>query len=121
MNKIYHRNTTYYGKTTYIILEDGYALVMVSVMDDVKTIAVIHDLIVHDKRRGEGLGRELLEEACKEAVRMGAYVARLSVAKNSWLEEWYKRHGFHNVGIVEELTGHTVLQKDLQYEEEDIQ
>lgn len=78
-------------------MDNGYALVMVSVLDENKSVAVIHDLIVHSDRRGIGLGRALLEEACKEGKRMGADTLSLSAAPGSWLEEWYKRHGFEYV------------------------
>ena len=95
MNKVIHRNDAFYGKTSTIILADGYACVMVSVMDETPEVAVIHDLIVHSTRRGEGLGRALLESAEEEAKEMGAEIAALSAKPGSWLEEWYTRHGFH--------------------------
>ena len=113
MNKVFHRNDTFYGRTTVIILADGYALVLVSVMQDNPEIAVIHDLMVHKDRRGEGLGSKLLDEACKEGERIGAQVIMLSVEPDSWLEEWYKRHGFRDIGRKETIFGetHNVLEK----------
>ena len=116
MNKVVHENKTYYGRTATIILEDGYAYVMVSVMEGNPDVAVIHDLVVHKDRRGEGLGRELLEEACMVGKEMGAEVIMLSVEPGSWLEEWYKRHGFRNIGRKETVFGleHTVLERVLE-------
>lgn len=111
MNKVVHRDNTVYGKTSTIILADGYAFVMITTFDGNPEVAIIHDLRVHKDRRGEGLGRELLEEAYKEAERIGAKYARLSVKKGTWAEEWYKRHGFYEVGGDEMLVDHIVLEK----------
>ena len=102
MNKIYHRNETYYGRTNTILLEDATAYVMVTMFNNSSGVAVIHDLVVLKERRGEGLGKEMLNEACEEARRMGAEYIRLSVEPSSWLEEWYKRHGFENAGTIEQ-------------------
>ena len=115
MNKVVHSNKTPYGRTSAIILEDGYAYVMVTIMESNSGDALIHDIVVHKDRRGEGLGRLLLEEACEEARNLGAKVAILSVEPGSWLEEWYIRHGFNPTGAVEKIYGneHIVLQKEL--------
>ena len=103
MSYVYHRNTPAYGGTTTIITEDASAYVMITVFNGKEDIAVIHDLVVLKDRRGEGLGSRILEEAVEEAKRMGADVVRLSVEQKSWLEEWYKRHGFQETGEVEDL------------------
>ena len=115
MNKVVHNNETFYGKTATIILDDGYAYVMVSIMQNNPDIAVIHDLVVHKDKRGEGLGKELLNEACKLGEEMGAEFIMLSVMPDSWLEEWYKRHGFRDIGERETIFGvaHKVLEKEL--------
>ena len=101
MNKVFHRNKTHYGNTTAIITEDASAYVMVTIFNHDKRNAMIHDLVVLKERRGEGIGREMLEEAVLEAGRMGAEMVRISVEPNSWLEEWYKRHGFEHVSQFE--------------------
>ena len=115
MNKIVHANKTVYGRTHTIILDDGYAYVMVSIMEDNPDIAVIHDLVVHRDKRGHGLGTLLLEDACKEGMDMGAEFIMLSVLPSSWLEEWYKRHGFRDIGKKETVFGveHKVMEKEL--------
>ena len=115
MNKVYHINSTYYGQTATIIIEDGYAYVMVTIMRNNPEDAIIHDLVVHQDRRGEGLGRELLDEAVEMAGAMGAKVAILSVEPGSWLEEWYGRHGFKDTGATETVfdVEHKVLQRTL--------
>lgn len=111
-NKVYHRNETYYGRTTTILLGDAAAYAMVTMFNNNSGVAVIHDLVVLKERRGEGLGREMLEEACEEAKRMGADYIRLAVEPESWLEEWYKRHGFENAGtLIQEGLTFNVLEK----------
>lgn len=103
MNYVYHKNRAPYGDTTTIITEDASAYVMVTIFIGRENVAVIHDLVVLKERRGEGLGRSMLDEAVNQAKAMGAEVARLSVERGSWLEEWYKRHGFCETGEVEDL------------------
>lgn len=106
MNYVYHRNKPPYGDTTTIITEDASAYVMITRFNSTaKDTAVIHDLVVLKERRGEGLGSALLEEAVAEAGRIGATKVRLSTEPDSWLEEWYMRHGFQETGEVEDL-GH---------------
>lgn len=115
MNKVYHRNTPAYGRTTAIVLKDGYAYVMVSVMNDSPEVAIIHDLCVHKDKRGEGLGRMLLEEAEKEAGEMGAKTIRLSTEPGSWLEEWYMRHGYRQLGVkeIDQAGLNMILEKEI--------
>lgn len=103
MNKVYHYNNAPYGKTVAILLEDASGYVMVTQFDNNPEIAVIHDLVVLKDRRGEGLGRELLLEAINITnYPLLASSARLSAEPGSWVEGWYKRHGFKIVGQVEE-------------------
>lgn len=103
MNYVYHRNKPPYGDTTTIITEDASAYVMITVFNGKKDTAVIHDLVVLKDSRGEGLGSAMLEEAVAEAERIGVAKVRLSAEPDSWLEEWYKRHGFQETGEVEYL------------------
>lgn len=98
MEKIVHRNNPDWGKSTVIVLDGGYALAMVAIVEPSKT-AILHDVMVHESRRGQGLGTALLEEACTEAERMGAVLLRLSVTPQTWMEEWYERHGFMFYGF----------------------
>ena len=111
MNRIIYNEKTFFGEVTTEIIADGYGFVMVTVMDSNKEVGLIHDLCVHKTRRGEGLGRVLLEDACKIAGEMGAKVARLSVKSGSWLEEWYKRHGFVGSEKIKEIANHVLMEK----------
>ena len=112
MNKVVHHNKTKGARETVIILADGYAYVMVSVSDESPDIAIVHDLVVHEYRRGEGLGRALLEESEKEAVLMGAETAKVLADSGSWLQEWYGRHGYR-VDYVPEWRKVVLMSKDL--------
>ena len=113
MNKIIHRNKTYYGQNNTIIIDNGNAYSMVSVLNENPSAAVIHDLAVHEGKRGKGLGTAILEASCEEANQMGADCIRLCVEPNSWVEEWYKRHGFKETGENEVICGtlFTILEK----------
>ena len=108
MNKVIHRESNAWGRTSTIILAGGFAFVMVTVLDRDKDVAVIHDLIVHESRRKKGLGTKLLNEAMKEAMNMGAEKIILSVEPVSWLVTWYFKHGFV-LNRREEYDGHDYL------------
>ena len=113
MRIIIHRNKTYYGQNSTVILAPGFAYAMISVMDETPDAAVIHDLCVYENKRGIGFGTDILEAACKEANQMGVECIRLCVEPDSWMEEWYKRHGFKDTDWHEDICGVTfkVLEK----------
>lgn len=108
MNKVIHRESNAWGRTSTIILAGGFAFVMVTVAGDDRNVAIIHDLVVHESRRKKGLGTKLLNEALNEALNMGAYVIRLSVEPGTWQAGWYNRRGFAPKGGAE-YEGHEVL------------
>ena len=101
MNKVIHRNESFWGRSSVIVLAGGFAIVMVSVLANEKDAAVIHDLMVHESRRGKGLGRKLLKEAIAEAESTGARVTRIAVEPDAWQAGWYMRNGFREVGRTE--------------------
>lgn len=98
-NMVIHDERSFWGRTVVIVLDGGYALAMVSMMDGDESVATIHDIMVHIDRRGIGLGSLLLEQAVETARLMGAQTAKLAVDPDSWMCDWYKRHGFKEVGI----------------------
>lgn len=99
---IHHRCRTAFGRTTYIVAEDGYAFVMVSVFDGIPDEAHVHDLVVHETLRRRGVGDALMDEAEAEAALMGAERMEIEAETGSWLEGWYERRGFatKRVGMV---------------------
>jgi len=109
MNKVVHRNESFWGSSSVIVLAGGFAVAMVSVLRNEKDTAVIHDLMVHESRRGKGLGRKILKEAIAEAENTGARITRIAVEPFSWQAEWYKRNGFREVGMAEMDKGHICL------------
>ena len=101
MNKVIHRNESFWGRSSVIVLAGGFAIAMVSVLANEKDAAIIHDLMVHESRRGKGLGRKLLKEAIAEAENTGARITRIAVEPCSWQEGWYRRNGFREAGRTE--------------------
>ena len=108
MNKVIHREANAWGRTSIIILAGGFGIVMVTVLDNNKNVAVVHDLVVHESRRKKGLGTKLLNEALNESVNMGATTIRLSVDPDSWTADWYYNRGFVPKECVE-YEGHECL------------
>lgn len=119
---IIHRENTFWGKTVIIALSDGLAIAMVSVRNDDPSTAIVHDLVVHKTARREGLGNALLEVAEREAEHMEANSIRVTVDPDSWQLDWYKRHGYRELGDVD-FEGHTctILEKEIRREMEEPQ
>ena len=114
MNKVVHREENFWGRTSVIILAGGFAFVMVSVTNNDKDVAVVHDLMVHESRRKKGLGEKLLKEATIEAENLGAGVVRIAVEPGTWQVEWYKRNGYQEDGLVDfESHDCLVLEKEI--------
>ena len=109
MNKVVHRNESFWGSSSVIVLAGGFAIAMVSVLSNERDAAIIHDLMVHESRRRRGLGRKLLKEAIAEAENTGARVTRIAVEPSAWQAEWYKRNGVREVGTTEIEKGHACL------------
>ena len=99
MDKVVIDGKSLFGRTAYISREGGNGLVMVTVSKDSPDVAVMHDLIVHENMRGNGLGDRLVDDAIEEAGKLGADRLRLSVEPLTWTEEWYERRGFMFTGF----------------------
>lgn len=99
MKTIYHKQENPWGRTTVIVMAGGKAFAMVTVTEKEQDVALIHDLMVHPSKQGQGFGDALLAEACDEGKRLGARTLRLSAEPGSWVQAWYGRNGFHVVGI----------------------
>lgn len=99
-DKVLHHNIWWWGECYTLILDGGDALVNVSIENRHPEKALIHDLIVLESRRGNGYGNALLKNALKIAKKHGCDVAELTCDKQ-WVEDWYKRKGFVEVGVDE--------------------
>ena len=106
---IIHKNKWALGETHNIILEDGAAIVRVSVYNDDPKTAWIFNVSVIEERRGEGLGDKILELAEKEAREMGATTVKLSVEEDLWCKDWYKRKGYVFENYMVEFKGEILL------------
>ena len=87
---IYHKAEDY----MLIMTSGGEGICSVSIDDNIKSCACIYNLNVEEKHRRKGYGNRLLEEAEKEAQRLGANVISLAVKNNSFMFDWYQRKGY---------------------------
>lgn len=103
------------GRTSYVVADGGRAIVLVSIQDDERSVATMHDLVVHESRRKIGIGRRLVRIAEDVARDMGADTLRLAVEPGTWTEAWYFRLGFNETGftIVGGLT-FNVMEKNIR-------
>ena len=99
MRKVVIRESPAWGESAIVVLDGGHGVAIVSRMKGSPEVAVIHDLVVHEGKRGHGLGNTLLREATDEARAMGAEVVRVSVEADGWQVDWYRRHGFMLVDV----------------------
>lgn len=61
--------------------------------DDVETI-YLSNVYVDPIARGKNLGNKILKLADQDAKKYGANTIFLNVLKDSWMHNWYERHGF---------------------------
>lgn len=52
------------------------------------------NVYVNEEFRKQNEGNKILEEVTKNAIEMGGENLFLMCDKSSWVESWYKRHGF---------------------------
>ena len=62
--------------------------------DDDPDAVYLSNVFVKKESRGEGFGNAILDIVDKVGKEMGAAVIRLTVKKNSFAHQWYKRHGY---------------------------
>lgn len=94
MDVIIHKNEWYWGRKVTVVIDGGRGLCHVSVEDDDRSVAYLTDVIVHPEVRRNGLGNRLLELAKQRARIMDADKLFLWVYPNTWMQDWYVRHGF---------------------------
>ena len=103
MKFIKHRNTWCWGTSTIIITNDGCGTVTVQFDDEFPCAANITGLSVYKDKRNKGYGTALLKEAEKEAKEHNKEIIYISCDKDSWIENWYKRTGYEDDGLIPEF------------------
>ncbi len=64
-------------------------------------LAIVHRLMVHPRRQGEGLSRALMEEAERRAAALGFGAVRLDAfSRNPAALRLYRGLGYHDAGCV---------------------
>ena len=64
--------------------------------DDKKTI-YLSNVFVDEERRKEGIGNSILNATDKIAKKMNADSICLKVKRETFVHEWYKRHGYSDL------------------------
>ena len=95
---IIHKNEWKWGKSFYLIEEDGTATISVSITNEEPEQAYFSALSVYEPRRNEGRGRKMILSAIDIAKENGCKYAYLMADKDSFVFEWYKRLGFKYYG-----------------------
>lgn len=92
-------DASFWGRTSYVVGDGGKAIALVTVVNNEKSVAILHDLVVDKGMRRNGYGRRMLEKVEDVAWHMGAELLRLSVEPGTWMEGWYFRYGFNDIGF----------------------
>lgn len=83
-----------WGKKTIIISTFADGVVALDVDDEQPYVGWIHDLVVDESSRKQGIGTELLEAAIEEAKIKGCNKVCLWADPVEWLLKWYESKGF---------------------------
>ena len=94
MAYIIHENLWWWGKSYYIIPNDGKAMVGLSINDEHPEAGYVHSLIVLESERQKGIGTKMLEKAESIARDLNLEQIYLQARKGTFVVDWYRRHGF---------------------------
>ena len=94
MAYIIHENLWWWGKSYYIITNDGKAMVGLSINDEHPEAGYVHSLIVLESERQKGIGTKMLEKAESIARNLNLEQIYLQARKGTFVVDWYRRHGF---------------------------
>lgn len=94
MTYIIHENLWWWGKSYYIITNDGKAMVGLSINDEHPEAGYVHSLIVLESERQKGIGTKMLEKAESIAMDLNLEQIYLQARKGTFVVDWYRRHGF---------------------------
>ena len=70
--------------------------------NDDKKIVYLSNVFVSKEHRKQGLGNSILNIADKVANKLKANTICLKVKQNTFVHEWYGRHGYYDLSVDEE-------------------
>ena len=70
--------------------------------DDDKDTVYLSNVFVDNAHRKQGLGNSILNTADKIAKKLNAKIICLKVKQDSFVHEWYGRHGYSDLSVDEE-------------------
>lgn len=83
-----------WGKKAIFISTFGDGVVALDIDDEQPSVGWIHDLVVAESQRKQGIGTELLDAAITKAGQMGCNKVCLWADPVDWLLKWYESKGF---------------------------
>ncbi len=93
---ILHHKYSDWGSSILIMEETGKAFGRLYQYSDDSTTVYLDWLSVDKEFRRQGIGTELQEIREKIGVELGANTSCLSVQKDTWMHNWYKRRGYED-------------------------
>ena len=94
MKIITHENLWWWGKSYTLILDNGKAMIEVSIEDERPDAACIQSLLVHESVRQQGIANAMLTFAEDKAKKAGCEQVYLCARKGTFLIPWYERRGY---------------------------
>lgn len=90
-----------WGKKTIITTDDGFGVIALDIENEQPHVGFIHDLVVDESKRKQGIGTQLIDAVIDCAKDMGCGTVVLWCEPILWLHQWYKRKGFIETEIGE--------------------
>lgn len=95
MDIIKHMTEPYWGREIMLMGSDGLSFVRIYWYTDDEKSIFIECLSVDPTARRKGIATKMLKEVHDIAKRLEAESITLSVKRDSWVFDWYKRLGFN--------------------------
>jgi GNAT superfamily N-acetyltransferase len=106
-------NYTQWGTIRYYTEWSRFRFAMYNYDDDEST-EYLSNVYVEKDYRGHGIGNGILKMAEDEASLLGSKYLMLRALKDSWMHDWYKRHGYEDFQIDEDFPEFIWMKKELQ-------
>jgi len=110
---ISHYTDESWGSSILIMEKDGKAFGRIYWYSDDSTTIYLNWLSVNVESRRQRLGTDLQEIRENIGRKLGAECSCLSVEKDSWMHEWYKRRGYVDLNDDEDNENFTWMKKSL--------